>query len=76
VVSFLGPGIAQVLTGSLVVEKIFGIPGLGREFVESGLNRDYFLAMGVVILYGSLLIVFNILVDVAYGFLDPRIRFN
>ncbi|MHC4779876.1 MAG: ABC transporter permease [Planctomycetota bacterium] len=76
VVSFLGPGVAQVLTGSLVVEKIFAVPGMGREFVESGLNRDYFLAMGIVILYGSLLISFNLVVDVIYGFLDPRIRFE
>ncbi len=76
VVSFLGPGVAQVLTGSLVVEKIFGVPGIGREFVESGLNRDYFLAMGIVILYGTLLILFNLVVDVLYGFLDPRIRFE
>ncbi|MHC4601137.1 MAG: ABC transporter permease [Planctomycetota bacterium] len=76
VVSFLGPGVAQVLTGSLVVEKIFGVPGIGREFVESGLNRDYFLAMGIVILYGTLLIMFNLVVDVLYGFLDPRIRFE
>jgi len=76
VVSFLGPGVAQVLTGSLVVEKIFGVPGIGREFVESGLNRDYFLAMGIVILYGTLLILFNLVVDVLYGFLDPRIRFD
>jgi oligopeptide transport system permease protein len=76
VVSFLGPGIATVLTGSLVVEKIFGVPGIGREFVEAGLNRDYFLAMGVVILYGALLVLFNLVVDVMYGFLDPRIRFQ
>ncbi|MHC5037105.1 MAG: ABC transporter permease [Planctomycetota bacterium] len=76
VVSFLGPGVAQVLTGSLVVEKIFAVPGIGREFVESGLNRDYFLAMGIVILYGSLLILFNLVVDILYGFLDPRIRFD
>jgi len=76
VVSFLGPGVAQVLTGSLVVEKVFGVPGMGREFVESGLNRDYFLAMGIVILYGSLLILFNLFVDILYGFLDPRIRFD
>jgi oligopeptide transport system permease protein len=59
-----------------VVEKIFAVPGLGREFVESGLNRDYFLAMGIVILYGTLLISFNLVVDVLYGFLDPRIRFE
>jgi oligopeptide transport system permease protein len=76
VVSFLGPGVASVLTGSLVVEKIFGVPGIGREFVEAGLNRDYFLAMGVVILFGVLLIFLNLVVDVLYGFLDPRIRFQ
>lgn len=74
VVSFLGPAIAQLLTGSLVVEKIFSVPGLGYEFVNSALNRDYPLAMGLVILFGSLLIAFNLIVDIAYAFLDPRIR--
>jgi len=74
VVSFLGPAIAQLLTGSLVVEIIFGVPGIGREFVESATNRDYGLAMGLVLLFGSLLILFNLVVDVAYAFLDPRIR--
>ncbi len=76
VVSFLGPGLALVLTGSLVVEEIFGVPGIGKQFVKSALNRDYFVAMGVVILYGSLLIFFNLVVDILYGFLDPRIRYN
>lgn len=75
VVSFLGPGIAAMLTGSIVVEKVFAIPGLGMEFVESAFNRDYTLAMGTVILYGALLILFNLIVDVLYGFLDPRIRY-
>ncbi|MHC4341652.1 MAG: ABC transporter permease [Planctomycetota bacterium] len=74
VISFLGPGIAQLLTGSLVVEMIFGVPGMGKEFVQSALNRDYGLAMGLVLIYGSLLIVFNLIVDVMYAFLDPRIR--
>jgi oligopeptide transport system permease protein len=74
VVSFLGPAVAQLLTGSLVVEKIFGVPGLGSEFVNSALNRDYELAMGLVVLFGSLLIAFNLIVDIAYAFLDPRIR--
>jgi oligopeptide transport system permease protein len=74
VVSFLGPAVAQVLTGSLVVERIFGVPGLGMEFVQSAFNRDYGLAMGLVLLFGTLLIAFNLVVDVAYGFLDPRIR--
>ncbi len=76
VVSFLGPGLALILTGSLVVEEIFGVPGIGKQFVKSALNRDYFVAMGVVILYGSLLIFFNLVVDVLYGFLDPRIRYT
>lgn len=75
VVSFLGPGIAAMLTGSIVVEKVFAIPGLGMEFVESAFNRDYTLAMGTVILYGALLVVLNLFVDVIYGFLDPRIRY-
>jgi oligopeptide transport system permease protein len=76
VVSFLGPGIAAMLTGSLVVERIFGIPGVGSEFVESALNRDYTLVMGTVILYGVLLVVMNLIVDIIYGFLDPRIRYG
>ena len=73
VVSFLGPAIASITTGSLVVEKIFNIPGLGREFVESALNRDYFMIMRTVILYGTLIIVCNLAVDIVYGFLDPRV---
>ncbi len=74
VISFLGPAVAQLLTGSLVVEKIFGVPGLGTEFVQAALNRDYTVAMGLVVLFGVLLVVFNLIVDIAYGFLDPRIR--
>jgi oligopeptide transport system permease protein len=53
---------------------IFGVPGMGKEFVQSALNRDYGLAMGLVLIYGSLLILFNLIVDVMYAFLDPRIR--
>ncbi len=75
VVSFLGPAVAQILTGSLVVEQIFGIPGIGREFVQGATNRDYTLVMGTVILFGVLLVGFNLLVDILYGFLDPRIRY-
>jgi len=74
VVTFLGPAVAQLLTGSLVVETIFGVPGLGVEFVQSALNRDYELALGLVVFFGTILIVFNLVVDIAYGFLDPRIR--
>ncbi len=74
VVAFLGPGIAVMLTGSLVVEMIFGVPGIGREFVESATNRDYPVALGLTILFGSLILVMNLLVDIAYAMLDPRIR--
>lgn len=74
VVSYLGPATAAVITGSVVIEQIFGIPGLGRHFVQGALNRDYTLVMGVVVFYGSLIIVFNFLVDLVYGWLDPRVR--
>ncbi|MEZ0227318.1 MAG: ABC transporter permease [Planctomycetota bacterium] len=76
VVSFLGPALAFIMTGSLVVEQIFTIPGLGRQFVLSALNRDYTLTQGLVILTGSLLILANLAVDVIYGYLDPRIRYE
>ncbi|MGB5246336.1 MAG: oligopeptide ABC transporter permease OppB [Woeseia sp.] len=72
--SYMGPAIAGVLTGSVVVEEIFGIPGLGQLFVRGALNRDYTLVLGIVIFYASLVIVLNLLVDICYGFLDPRIR--
>jgi oligopeptide transport system permease protein len=74
VVSYLGPATAGVLTGSVVIEQIFGLPGIGRFFVNGALNRDYTLVMGVVVFYGVLILVFNFLVDVIYGLLDPRIR--
>jgi oligopeptide transport system permease protein len=73
-VSYLGPALAAVLTGSLVVEQIFGLPGIGRYFVQGALNRDYTLVMGVVICYASLIILLNFLADIAYGLLDPRVR--
>lgn len=72
--SYMGPAIVAVLAGSVVVEQIFGIPGLGQLFVRAALNRDYTLVLGVVILYASLVIVLNLIVDILYGFLDPRIR--
>jgi oligopeptide transport system permease protein len=72
--SYLGPAIAAVLTGSVVVEQIFGIPGLGQLFVRAALNRDYPLVLGIVVLYATLVIVLNLLVDILYGYLDPRIR--
>jgi oligopeptide transport system permease protein len=76
VVSYLGPAIAGIITGSVVIETIFGIPGIGRYFVQGALNRDYTLVMGVVLFYGSLIIVLNLLVDLAYGLLDPKIRYE
>ena len=76
VVSYLGPATAAVITGSVVVEQIFSIPGLGRYFVAAALNRDYTLVMGVVVFYGVLVIAFNLLVDIAYGWLDPKVRYQ
>jgi len=74
VVSYLGPAMAALMTGSLVIEKIFGLPGLGRYFVDGALQRDYTLVLGVVILYSTLIITLNFVVDVMYGVLDPRVR--
>jgi oligopeptide transport system permease protein len=76
VISYLGPATAAVITGSVVIEQIFGVPGLGRFFVQGALNRDYTLVMGVVVFYGSLIIVFNFLVDIAYAWLDPKVRYT
>ncbi len=74
VVSYLGPATAAIITGSVVVEQIFGLPGLGRYFVQGALNRDYTLVMGVVVFYGCLIIAFNLIVDTIYGFIDPKIK--
>jgi len=74
VISYLGPAIAGLITGSVVVEQIYGIPGLGRYFVQGALNRDYTLVMGVVVFYGILIIILNLIVDLLYGWLDPQIR--
>jgi len=74
VVSFLGPAAAALLTGSLVVEQVFGLPGVGRYFVQGAINRDYTLVMGMVIFYASLILLLNLAVDLVYGWLDPRIR--
>jgi oligopeptide transport system permease protein len=74
VLSYMGPAIAAILTGSVVVEEIFGIPGVGQFFVRGALNRDYTLVLGIVIFYAALVIAMNLIVDVLYGFLDPRIR--
>lgn len=74
VMSYLGPVAASVVTGSVIVEQIFSLPGVGRFFVQGAINRDYGLVMGIVILYATVLILLNLLVDVAYGWLDPRAR--
>jgi ABC-type dipeptide/oligopeptide/nickel transport system permease component len=74
VVSFLGPAVAGILTGSLVVEQIFAIPGLGSHFVKAAQDRDYTLAMGLVLLYTVLLYAMNWLVDLSYAVLDPRVE--
>jgi oligopeptide transport system permease protein len=74
VVSYLGPATAQVVTGSVVIETIFGIPGIGRYFVQAALNRDYTLVMGTVIVYAVLIILLNLVVDLIYGFLDPKVK--
>ncbi|MEQ8486986.1 MAG: ABC transporter permease subunit [Pseudomonadales bacterium] len=74
VVSFLGPAAAAMLTGSVVIEQVFELPGIGRYFVQGALNRDYTLVMGVVVVYAVLILAFNLLVDLAYARLDPRLR--
>lgn len=74
VVSYLGPMTAALLTGSVVIETIFSIPGIGRYFVQSALNRDYTVVMGVVIVYAALIILLNLVVDLVYGLLDPKVR--
>jgi len=74
VLSYLGPAVAGVLTGSVIVEQVFGIPGLGPHFVNGALNRDYTLVLGLVILYAALIILLNLIVDILYGVLDPRVR--
>jgi oligopeptide transport system permease protein len=73
-VSFLGPAFAGVLTGSIIIESVFGLPGIGRYFLTGAINRDYTLVVGITVLYGMLIIVFNLLADLCYAWLDPRVR--
>ncbi len=75
-VSYLGPAIAGILTGSLVVEQIMGIPGIGRAFIQGALNRDYTLVMGVLIYYATFVILLNLAADLLYAALDPRVRYD
>jgi oligopeptide transport system permease protein len=74
VVSYLGPAIAFVITGSLVVESVFGLPGSGRYLVQGAIDRDYTLVMGMIVVYGVFTLVCNLLADLLYGWLDPRVR--
>lgn len=76
VVSYLGPGLSYLLTGSLVVEQIFALPGIGRYFINAALNRDYGLVLGTTILYMFIILVVNLLVDVIYAWLDPKVRYR
>jgi oligopeptide transport system permease protein len=76
IISWLGPATAAIITGSVVIEQIFGLPGIGRYFVQGALNRDYTLIMGVVVFYGVLIILMNLLVDLLYAWLDPRVRYE
>ncbi|MEZ0170170.1 oligopeptide ABC transporter permease OppB [Microvirga sp. TS319] len=76
VVSYLGPAAAALLTGSVVVETIFGLPGIGRYFVEGALNRDYTLVMGTVVVVAVFVLLFNLVVDILYALIDPRIRYD
>ena len=74
VIAYLGPATAAIITGSILIETMFAVPGIGRHFVDAALNRDYPLVMGITLLYGGLLILFNIGTDVIRAILDPRIR--
>lgn len=76
VISYLGPAAAALLTGSVVVETIFGLPGIGRYFVEGALNRDYTLVMGTVVIVAVFVLIFNLVVDILYALVDPRIRYD
>jgi ABC-type dipeptide/oligopeptide/nickel transport system permease component len=74
VLTYFGPLLATLLTGSFVVERIFAVPGMGRFFVTAVTNRDYPLVLGVTLVYGALIVLANLAVDLAYAWLDPRIR--
>lgn len=75
-VTFLGPAVAHLMVGSVVVEAVFKIPGISKYFITSAINRDYPMVMGVVVVYSIFLVVFNLLVDIAYAYLDPRVKYE
>lgn len=76
VISFVGPATAAIITGSIVVEQIFGLPGVGQHFIKGAINRDYTLVMGIVILSATFIIIFNLLTDIVYAILDPKLRYD
>ena len=76
VISYMGPATAALITGSVVVERIYNLPGLGSYFVQGAMNRDYTLVMGIVVFYGLVIIVLNFIVDLLYAWLDPRISYD
>jgi len=76
IISYAGPAAAALLTGSVIVETIFSIPGIGRYFVEGALNRDYTLVMGTVVVIALFTILFNLIVDILYAVVDPRVRYD
>jgi ABC-type dipeptide/oligopeptide/nickel transport systems, permease components len=76
VVSYLGPGLSYLLTGSLVVEQVFALPGIGKYFISAALNRDYGLVLGTTILYMFIILALNLLVDIIYAWLDPKVRYR
>ena len=76
VVSYLGPGLSYLLTGSLAVEQVFGLPGIGKYFVTAALNRDYGIVLGTTILYMFIILALNLIVDLVYAWLDPKVRYR
>ncbi|MEO0550135.1 MAG: ABC transporter permease subunit [Pseudomonadota bacterium] len=75
-ISYVGPAMAGVMTGSLVIERIFGLPGMGSYFVDGAINRDYTLVMGALIIYATLIVVFNLIADILYALLDPKVKYD
>ncbi len=74
-ITYLGPAFVGIITGSMVIETVFGLPGMGKLFVNGALNRDYSLVLSLTILVGTLTIVFNAVVDILYAVIDPKIRY-
>ena len=75
-VSYIGPASARVLTGSVVVEKVFSLPGMGDYFVNGAIERDYTLVLGAVVVYAALIIAFNLIADILYAVLDPKVKYD